>query len=239
MKQMLAAGYERIFQICRCFRHAERGAQHLPEFTLLEWYAKGADYRFLMKECEALFGYVAKQLGMGLVLEHQGATIDLEVPWPCLTIADAFAKYSPISLKQAMSEDRFDEMMGLHIEPNLGLDKPEFLIDYPASLGALARLKPGVPEVAERFELYVTGMEMCNGFSELDDPAEQRRRFSAEQHTRQRLGHPIYPVPERFLEALYSMPEAAGNALGVDRMVMLFADTPDIEHVTPFTPEDL
>ena len=239
MKQMLAAGYDRIFQICRCFRRAERGARHLPEFTLLEWYAAGADYRFPMQECEALFGYVARHLGKGLVLHHQQATIDLTPPWPCRTVTESFERFSPISLTQAMAEDRFDEMMGLHIEPKLGLDKPEFLIDYPASFGALARLKPGAPEVAERFELYVAGMEICNGFSELNNPAEQRRRFDAEQRTWQQLGRPIYPTPERFLDALSTMPDAAGNALGIDRMVMLFADTPDIERVTTFTPEDL
>jgi len=239
MKQMLAAGFDRIFQICRCFRRAERGARHLPEFTLLEWYAAGADYRLLMQECEALFGHVASRLGRGRVLRHQQATINLTPPWPCRTVTEAFETFSPISLKQAMAENRFDEIMGLHIEPNLGLDKPEFLIDYPAALGALARLKPGIPQVAERFELYIAGMEMCNGFSELNDPAEQRRRFNAEQRTRQRIGHPIYPIPERFLEALSSMPDAAGNALGFDRMVMLFADARDIDSVAAFTPEDL
>ena len=239
MKPMLAAGYRRIFQICRCFRHAERGARHLPEFTLLEWYAAEADYHYLMKECETLFGHVSRQFENRLSLTYQGATIDLTPPWPRRTVSEVFETFSPIPLKQAMAEDRFDEMMGLHIEPNLGLDKPEFLIDYPATLGALARLKPGFPEVAERFELYIAGVEICNGFSELDDPAEQRQRFTTEQRARQRLGRPIYPIPERFLEALSSMPVAAGNAMGVDRMVMLFANSPDIERVTTFTPEDL
>lgn len=239
MKQMLAAGYDRIYQICRCFRRAERGSRHLPEFTILEWYAVGEDYLFLMGECESLFGHVARQLGRGLTLTYQNTSIDLTPPWPRVAVAEAFERYSPISLDQAMARRRFDEMMGLHIEPRLGLDKPEFLIDYPASLGALARRKPGAPQVAERFELYAGGLELCNGFSELTDSDEQRRRFDIEQGTRKRAGRPVHPMPDRFLAALSAMPEAAGNALGFDRMVMLYADTAVIDDVTAFTPEDL
>jgi len=239
MKQMLAAGYDRIYQICRCFRQGERGQRHLPEFTLLEWYAAGKDYHYLMRECESLFGYLGHQTGNDLRLSYGDRSIDLTPPWPHRTVAESFELYSPVPLDQAMAENRFDEMMGLHIEPHLGIDKPEFLIDYPSSLGALARRKPGTPQVVERFELYIGGIELCNGFSELTDPTEQLRRFDIEQQARTAAGHTLWPMPEIFLAALSSMPEAAGNAMGLDRLIMLFADASNIDAVTAFVPEDL
>ncbi len=125
------------------------------------------------------------------------------------------------------------------VEPNLDQTKPLFLYDYPASLGALARLKPDNPAVAERFELYMGGLEICNAFSELTDPVEQRNRFAEEQHQRSKAGKRNYPPPEKFLASLEFMPESAGNALGVDRLVMLFADTAEIDDVVAFTPEEL
>ena len=239
MKQMLAAGYDRIYQICRCFRQGERGRRHLPEFTLLEWYAAGKDYRFMMRECELLFAHLAGRIRAEWTVTYRGTSIDLNPPWPRRTVAEAFNSFSPVPLDQAMAENRFDEMIGLHIEPHLGIDKPEFLIDYPAALGALARCKPGNPQVAERFGLYIGGVELCNGFSELTDPDEQRRRFALEQHARKKAGRPQYPIPETFLAALSSMPEAAGNAMGLDRLVMLFADATEIDDVAAFAPEDL
>jgi lysyl-tRNA synthetase class 2 len=138
-----------------------------------------------------------------------------------------------------MASDCFDEVMAHEIEPNLGDPTPVFLYDYPARHGALARLKPGAPLLAERFELYIAGIELCNGFSELTDAAEQRDRFEHELRLRQSLNKPSYPMPEKFLQALADMPEAAGNALGIDRLVMLFADTDKIDDVVAFTPEEL
>jgi lysyl-tRNA synthetase class 2 len=129
--------------------------------------------------------------------------------------------------------------MALEIEPNLGAPKPLFLYDYPASRGALARLKSGNDLLAERFELYIAGIELCNGFSELSDPAEQKSRFEEERHLRKSLGHQIYPMPLKFLNALEDMPVAAGNALGIDRLTMLFSDAPAIDDVVAFTPEEL
>jgi lysyl-tRNA synthetase class 2 len=134
---------------------------------------------------------------------------------------------------------RFDEIIGLQIEPRLGWQKPVFLCDYPARMGALARLKPDDTRWAERFELYIAGLELCNGFSELTDPAEQRRRFEIERAARSKLGKPLYPMPKKFLEVLGDMPPAAGNALGIDRLVMLFADRRTIDEVVAFVPEDL
>jgi lysyl-tRNA synthetase class 2 len=239
MKRLLAAGFSRIFQICKCFRRHERGSRHLPELTLLEWYTAGADYREMMAQCEALIGAVARQTGIAGVLHYQGKRIELAPPWLRLTVAEAFDRLAPLSMERALSENLFDEMMGLHIAPRLGVDKPVFLCDYPAARGALARRKPSNRGLAERFELYAGGLELCNAFTELTDPEEQRERFEMERESRRQTGKPVYPMPERFLETLGYMPEAAGNALGIDRLVMLFADTAKIDDVVAFTPEEL
>lgn len=240
MKRLLAAGYSKIFQICRCFRKGERGARHLPEFTLLEWYTEKEDYRCLMRFSEALFDNIARSLNRaGEPLCFAGHQVDLSLPWPRLSVEEAFARYADRTLEQALRESCFDEVMGLQIEPKLGLSRPVFLCDYPAAHGALARRKADNPRLAERFELYIGGLELCNGFSELIDPAEQRRRFVEELARRQEAGKTVTPMPERFLSDLSGMPPAAGNAMGVDRMVMLFAGTQTIDEVTAFTPEEL
>jgi len=239
MKQLLAAGYPRIFQICKCFRQHERGRKHLPELTMLEWYRAGGNYLGLMDECEKLVCFVAHRLGKGNNLIYRNRPIGLAIPWLRLSVAEAFKQYGSVSMNKALATDCFDEVMGLEIEPNLGDPNPVFLYDYPARHGALARLKPGDPLLAERFELYIAGIELCNGFSELTDAAEQRKRFDKEQHLRRSLNKPVYPMPEKFLTALADMPDAAGNALGLDRLVMLFADTDKIDEVVAFTPEEL
>lgn len=237
MKRLLAAGYKKLFQICRCFRKGERGRKHLPEFTLLEWYRSKRSYFDLMEDCEALIRSVARQLGRKEILLYQKKPIDLSLPWNRLTVAEAFDRFSPISLDHALAKEHFDRVMALDIEPNLGLQKPVFLYDYPASQAALARLKSGNSKLAQRFELYIAGVELCNGFTELIDPVEQRSRFENERCGRKRRGQRIYPLPEAFLNALSHMPEAAGNALGIDRLVMLFADTACIDDVVAFPPE--
>jgi elongation factor P--(R)-beta-lysine ligase len=239
MKRLLAAGYPRIFQICKCFRRGERGRRHLPELTLLEWYTAGADYKGMMTQCEALICAVARQAGFGDVLRYNGQRIDLTPPWPRLTVAEAFGRFTSLSADQALKENRFDELLALEIEPQLGVEKPLFLYDYPAACGALARLKPSNRRLAERFELYIGGLELCNAFTELTDANEQRARFDAERESRRQAGLTVYPMPERFLETLKDMPDAAGNALGIDRLVMLFADTTEIDDVVAFTPEEL
>jgi lysyl-tRNA synthetase class 2 len=239
MKRLLAAGYEKIFQICRCFRKGERGGRHVPEMTLLEWYAARFDYLDMMRQCEELIAYLAARLGLGHQLSYQGHAVDLTRPWDRLSVSDAFLRYGGMTAEAALDQDCFDEIMGIHIEPALGLDRPLFLYDYPARCGALARLKPGDPSVAERFELYIAGMEVCNAFSELTDPLEQRARFESENRAREAGGKTVYPSAEPFLQALGSMPPAAGNALGVDRLVMLFTNAAAIDEVVAFTPEEL
>jgi elongation factor P--(R)-beta-lysine ligase len=239
MKRLLAQGFPRIFQIARCFREGERGNFHLPEFSLLEWYRTGIDYRDLMEECEALFLFLAQKLGLGTALHCRGLNIDLNTPWERLSVRSAFERFAPISLDQALLSNHFDQVIVNEIEPHLGIKTPTFLYDYPASLAALARLKPGFPSVAERFEIYVAGIELANGFSELNDAHEQRRRFEKELKQRASLGKHVSPMPEKFLKDLSNMPEAAGIALGLDRLVMIFGDARTIDEAVAFTPEQL
>ena len=239
MKQLLAAGFPRIFQICKCFRKGERGRKHLPELTMLEWYQSGSNYLGLMDECEKLICFVARHLGRGNQFIYRNRSIELAMPWGRLSVAEAFKLYGSKSMDTAIATDCFDEVMTLEIEPNLGDPVPVFLYDYPARYGALARLKSQEPFWAERFELYIAGIELCNGFSELTDSVEQRKRFEEELMLRQSLNKPPRPIPEKFLQALTDMPDAAGNALGIDRLVMLFADTDNIDDVVAFTPEEL
>ena len=235
MKRLLAAGYPRLFQICRVWRQAERGSRHLPEFTMLEWYRAGVDYTGLMQECEELLGALVPA---GTV-EWKERCIDLSPPWERLTVSEAFARYASISLEEALGNDRFDEVLSFEVEPNLGLEKPLFLIEYPSCLAALARRKPADVGVSERFELYAAGVELANAFSELNDPVEQRERFVREEAARRAAGKVPYPPSEKFLSELALMPEAAGIALGVDRLVMLLTGSETIDEVSAFTPEDL
>jgi lysyl-tRNA synthetase class 2 len=239
MKRLLAAGFRRIFQICKCFRQGERGRLHLPEMTMLEWYRINSNYLDMMNECETLISRVARQLNSKNVMTYQGAEINLKPPWSRISVAEAFKRFTSVSMEAALENDRFDEIMVEAIEPNLGQPQPVFLYDYPASRGALARSKPQDSRYAERFELYIGGLEICNAFSELTDPVEQRQRFESERNRRQNSGRLIYPMPEKFLSALGEMPEAAGNALGIDRLVMLFSDAHKIDDVVAFTPEEL
>ncbi|UCH24112.1 MAG: EF-P lysine aminoacylase GenX [Deltaproteobacteria bacterium] len=239
MKRLLAAGYPRIFQICKCFRQNERGSKHLPELTMLEWYTAGSTYLDVMDQCEELVQFVARNIGYDHYVSFQGSRISLKPPWPKALVTETFDQFASLPMEVALRENRFDELMGLEIEPRLGLEKPVFIYDYPASCAALARLKPDDRSVAERFELYIGGLELCNGFSELTDPVEQKMRFEWEQERRRFSGKAPYPMPKKFLNALPDMPDAGGNAFGIDRLVMLFADTLNIDDVVAFTPEEL
>lgn len=235
MKRLLAAGHSKLFQLCRVWRAAERGSRHLPEFSLLEWYRAQTDYHTLMLDCEALLTRLVPQQQ----LTWQGRTFDLAHPWERLTVQDAFSRFAGTTPQQALQADRFDEILTEKIEPQLGRGKPTFLTEYPAELAALARAKTDDPTVAERFELYIGGLELANAFSELNDPAEQRRRFQRDAEQRCNAGKPAAPLPEPFLRELEALPDAAGIALGVDRLVMLLTDQADIADVVAFTPEQL
>ncbi len=239
MKRLLAAGYGDIFQICRVFRANERGGKHLPEFTLLEWYRRDADYRALMEDCKALFQHLAVSSCNGGRPGYRGFTTDLAAPWEEITVRDAYERFAGVSAERAIAEGDFDLLMVDRVEPRLGLAAPTILKEYPAEMAALSRLKPGDPGVAERFELYVAGLELANGFTELTDPAEQRARFEKERLARVAWGRDPYPMPEPFLRDLARLPPSAGIALGVDRLVMLFSGESEIDNVVTFTPEEL
>jgi len=239
MKRLLCAGHNKIFQICKCFRNNERGKKHLPEMTMLEWYRTKSTYLDLMNQCEALIKFTAKAICCNNILHYQGNNIDISKLWEKITVAEAFNKYTSISMQDAINNGTFDEIMGFEIEPNLGLNTPVFIYDYPAEKGALARLKPSDKSLAERFELYISGMELCNAFTELTDPIEQRTRFEKELSLMKSENKNLYPMPEKFLKALEFMPNAAGIALGIDRLVMIFANVDSIDQITAFTPENL
>jgi lysyl-tRNA synthetase class 2 len=238
MKRLAAAGHTRIFQISKCFRAGERGDKHLPEFTMLEWYVTGFDYQQLMDQCETLIFSVARDLGF-IEIIRQNKKINLTPPWERITVAKAFLKFAPVSLEEALIQDKFDEFLVDYIEPQLGINKPTFIYDYPAQLAALAKVKDDNPSFSERFELYIGGLEIANGFSELTDANEQRKRFEEALKNRAAKNQARYTMPEKFLQSLESLPSCAGIALGIDRLVIIMAGAEKIDEVVAFTPENL
>ncbi len=239
MKRLLCRGHERIFQICHCWRRDERGSRHLPEFAMLEWYRRDSDYRQLMEDCQELLRWVTLTCGKSEGIDYQGQRLE-----PCreaqrITVREAYARYAVKDVAVAVADGTFDELMVTRIEPSLPPHVPVILMDYPAEMAALARLKADDESVAERFELYLGGLELANGFSELNDPREQRQRFLVANERRVEAGLSPLPLPEPFLAELASLPPSAGIALGVDRLVMLLADAPRIDDVISFTPEEL
>jgi lysyl-tRNA synthetase class 2 len=249
MKRLMARGYDRLFQICKCFRKDERGDRHLTELTMLEWYRKDFTYIELMDECQELIQYVAKALKTYPHLFYGVDKIDLTGPWERRSVCEVFKQLGSTTMAAAEQSGDFDEIMAFEIEPRLGVTHPTFIYDYPASMAALAKLKADDNRLAERFELYIAGIELANGFSELTDPDEQRQRFNAVmEHRRQskRTAHhqmgiepSMQQIPEKFLSDLKHMPPAAGIAMGIDRLAMLFTDSPTIDNVVTFTPEAL
>lgn len=240
MKRLLCRGTGKIFQICRCWRRDERGARHLSEFTMLEWYRPDACYLELMRDCEGLLAHLVARFGRDGGVRFQGRLIALDSGSQRITVADAFRDFGMTDMHLAVRDGSFDEVVVERIEPALAhSDRPVVLMDYPADMAALARLKTSDPSVAERFELYVGGLELANGFSELNDATEQRRRFRQANERRIQAGVPPLPLPEPFLEELPAMPLSAGIALGIDRLVMILADAGRIDDVVAFTPEEL
>jgi len=239
MKRLLSKDFQKIFQICKCFRKNERGSHHLPELTMLEWYAKDATYLDLMDHCQGLINFIAKRLNLGHQIIYQNHPINLHPPWKKITVQQAFDRYATKSLNDALKDNDFDEILSDQIEPRLGNTGPVFLCDYPASLASLAKLIPENPHYAQRFEFYLAGIELANGFTELTDPVEQKLRFEIENQLRSSQGKSPLPLPGKFLKDLETMPDTAGIALGIDRLVMIFCDTSSIDDVVAFTPEML
>jgi elongation factor P--(R)-beta-lysine ligase len=239
MKRLLCRGHEKIFQVSRCWRNGERGRRHVPEFTMLEWYRSNSDYLQLMQDCVDLLRWIAEVCGKSDGISYQGLRLD-----PCreaeqITVREAFTRFASQDVAIAVSEGTFDEIMVTRIEPSLPSNAPVILMDYPAQMAALARLKADDSTVAERFEFYLGGLELANGFSELNDPHEQIQRFELANCKRIEAGSAALPLPEPFLRELADMPPSAGIALGIDRLVMLFADAERIDDVIAFTPEEL
>jgi elongation factor P--(R)-beta-lysine ligase len=237
MKRLLAAGYAKIFQIAPAFRAGEQGRLHHPEFTLLEWYRLGADYTVLQTDCQKLLTAVCRAVGRASGFPYQRRWLEVVGDWQTMTVGEAFLRFAGWAPDAAPDADRFDVDLVEKVEPHLGIPRPTLLVDYPASQAALARLKASDPNVAERFELYWAGIELANGFTELTDPEEQRRRFQATQTARQQAGRAVYPDADAFLASLRHLQPCAGIALGVDRLVMLLANAGHLDQVVAFPPE--
>jgi lysyl-tRNA synthetase class 2 len=253
MKKLLAAGLPRIFQLAHVFRNGERASTHHPEFTMLEWYRTG-DYEGVIADTTALMRNLAAVAGNDNVV-WRGLACDVKAEPELLTVQDAFARHAGgIDLLATVGDihrliaearrigvrvgqgDRWDDLvlriLAERIEPHLGAGRPTFLIEYPVEMAALARVKPGDARVAERVELYISGVEIANGFGELTDAEEQRRRFTADMDIKEQLYGDRYPIDEEFLAALgHGIPDSAGMALGFDRLVMLLAGAEHIEDV--------
>lgn len=236
MKLMMAAGYQRLYQITRSFRRGEVGRNHSPEFAILEWYRQGDAVEALARDCESLFRRVARELGCGDRLLWQGESVDLGGPWRVRAVREAFVELAGWDPVSDFKRERFDLDLVEKVEPALGRGSPEFLAFYPEEVGSLARLDPTDQAVALRLELYIEGLELANGFVELNDAGEQRLRFEAAAEEIRRQGRIPPPTPEAFLAALPRLSDCVGMALGLDRMVMLFADAASIDEVRPFGP---
>lgn len=257
MKKLLAAGETRIAAFAHVWRNRERGPLHSPEFTMLEWYRAGEDYGVLMEDCAAFLKLAAEAAGVA-ALHYRDRSCDPFAPPERLSVAEAFERFAGIDLLATVRADgttdaaalaRAAERAGVRtapddtwsdmlsrilvdrVEPNLGHGRMTFLDRYPAAEAALARPAVDDPRVAERFELYACGVELANGFGELTNPDEQRRRFGLEMDEKQRVYGERYPLDEEFLQALALMPPASGIALGFDRLVMLATGAPRIDDV--------
>ena len=257
MKRLLGRGFEHIFQINHCFRDEDPSATNNPEFSMLEWYRAWDSYVGIMSDVEQLVAHVARAVRGSTTVTYQGRVVELAPPWHRITVADAFAQLAGIDLESCdqpaeflaaahkigvLSADRIDSWDEIffkvfleRVEPTLSEMGPVFIVDYPARMAALARLKAGAPGLAERVEAYVGGLELGNGFSELNDPVEQEERFLVEREKRRAHGNPIYPMDSEFLDMMrQGMPPAAGFALGVDRLCMLLTDAAHIDEVVTF-----
>lgn len=262
LKKLLAAGFENIFEVTRAFRGNEAfGGIHNPEFSILEWYRVHSDYHEIIKDTENLIYFLAKKLLRKNYISFQGEKIDVSLPWPRMTVKQAFKKFSGIDLdktknlayfkkivrdkgyfisKNADQSELFYTIFLNEIEPRFSKNQPMIIYDYPLYQAALARRKSKTSFYAERFEVFITRMEICNGFSELLDWKEQEARFKAEQEVKKRLKKEVISIDESLINALKSdIPASAGNGLGVERLEMLLLDIEDINELLPFSAKHL
>ncbi|MCA6113706.1 EF-P lysine aminoacylase GenX [Bradyrhizobium sp. WSM 1738] len=254
-KKLLAAGEAKIFEFARVFRDRERGDLHLPEFTMLEWYRANEGYDAIMADTVVVIAHAAQATGIGR-FSFRGSTADPFAEPELLTVASAFERFAEIDVLATIANgegdraalaasaskrvritdddtwsDIFSKVLVEHIEPNLGQGRLTVLFEYPAPEAALARAKAADPRVAERFEVYACGVELANGFGELTDAAEQRRRFAADMDEKERRYGERYPLDEDFLAAVAAMPPSSGVALGFDRLVMLASGALRVDQV--------
>ena len=255
-KKLLAAGEKRIFELARVFRDGERGDLHLPEFTMLEWYRADSGYDAVMADTIVIIAHAAQATGIGQ-FSFRGRVADPFAEPELITVAAAFERFAGVDLLATISgggecdrgvlaqaaagkvrlsdddtwSDIFSKILVEHVEPNLGQGRLTLLCEYPVPEAALARLKADDPRVAERFEVYACGVELANGFGELTDATEQRRRFALAMDEKARRYGERYPLDEDFLAAVAHMPQASGVALGFDRLVMLASGAARIDQV--------
>jgi lysyl-tRNA synthetase class 2 len=236
MKRMLATTLPGIYQIGKAYRRGEKGKLHEPEFTMLEWYRTFEDAESMMRDTERVVSTLATQVLGTLQIPAMTKPVDLTPPWERISVEDALRKYAGVSLESVVNdEERFYRLLVEKIEPELGRGKPTFLTNYPAPFASLARLSPSDSRFSERFEAYIDGVELCNGFSELVDAVEQQKRLEQDQETREKLGWTVYPIDQRFIAALEAgVPPSGGNALGFDRLVMLMVGAAHIDEVLAF-----
>ena len=231
MKRLLSAGARRIFQLGRSYRGKERGSHHEREFTMLEWYRANATSEEVMGDTEDLVAFVTCAL-------DQPAP-EVQPPWQRMTVAEALQFHAHVTLDSLSGDDEsFFRVWAEEVQPRLGNERPVIVTDWPASMASLAQLKGN--GMADRFEAFFRGVELCNGFGELTDATEQRRRFERDQAEREAAGVPVYPIDERFMADLErGMPPSSGNALGVDRLLMVLLGASSIQVVMPFPEERL
>jgi lysyl-tRNA synthetase class 2 len=230
MKRLLSRGAERIFQLCRSYRADEQGRHHEREFAMLEWYRARATSEDVIADTEALVAQVAAAVGSPF-------SSALSSPWDRMTVGQAFVQHAGAVVDPA-DETRFFRVWAEQVQPQLGRERPVFVTEWPASMASLAKLNEN--GTADRFEAFFRGIELCNGFGELTDAEEQRRRFEKDQADRRAAGLAVYPIDERFLRALErGIPESGGNALGVDRLLMVLSGAESIQAVMPFPVDEL
>lgn len=262
LKKLLVAGIGNCYALTKSFRNMETQSNlHNPEFTILEWYRVGVDYQTIMEDCEKLIRSLQNAIHPGQGLVYQGKKIDIHAPWERLTVAQAFATYAQVNFDAFFDEkiakdiarskgytveadttweQVYNQIFLNEVEPHLGRGKPTILYEFPGSMAALAKRKKNDQRYAERFEFYIEGLELGDAYSELTDPKEQEERFNAELAEIKRLGKTSYDYDHDFIDALKTgLPDCSGIAIGIDRLIMLLADTTDIADTLFFPVSEL